>query len=165
MGRYRAPVKPGSPFITEEGYQDLTDEYNHLWRVKRPEVVKALSEAAAEGDRSENAEYISRKRQLASIDYRVRYLQKRMPDLKVVKENPSDLNRVFFGAWITLLEENDTEITYRIVGPDEIHTQEGNISLDAPLARGLLGKGIDDIIEIKLPQGLREFEIIEIRYA
>jgi transcription elongation factor GreB len=138
---------------------------DELWRIKRPEVVKALAAAAAEGDRSENAEYTYRKKQLGEIDRRVRYLSKRLPDLKVVDTVPSDREAVFFGAQVELenIASGETVI-YRIVGPDETDAKRGWISIDAPLARVLLKKRIDDDIEVQLPSGTVRFAIIEVRY-
>lgn len=165
MGRWRPPAPKSSAYITAEGYQRLNEELKYLWKKKRPEVTQALSEAAAEGDRSENAEYIYRKKELREIDRRVRYLSKRLDGINVVEHLPSDQSRVFFGAWVTLLDENDERREYRIVGPDEIDPKLGYISLDAPLARQLLKKEVGDEIEIKTPDG-RDiwYEIERIRY-
>ena len=130
MGRYRPPKPKASPYITREGYEAKKDELEALWK-KRRVVVDALAAAAAEGDRSENAEYIYRKKQLGGIDYRIRFLQKRIPDLKVVDEAPSNQEKVFFGAWIELEDEEGKEVTYRIVGPDEFDEKEEYISMDS----------------------------------
>lgn len=164
MGRYRPPQPQGSKYITPEGYQRLEDELNYLWREKRPEVTKALSEAAAEGDRSENAEYIYRKKQLREIDSRVRFLRKRLENMKIVSEKPSDQRKVFFGAWVTLEDEAGEEITYRIVGPDEFDYEKNLISMDSPLAKSLMGKSQDSDVVVETPKGLKEYYIVAIKY-
>ncbi|MBV0932604.1 transcription elongation factor GreB [Marinobacterium weihaiense] len=144
MGRWRPPQPKSSPYITLEGYERLNEELKYLWKVKRPEVTQAVKEAAAQGDRSENAEYIYGKKQLREIDRRVRYLSKRLEHIKVVDRVPDDPSRVFFGAWVTLVGEEDQERRYRIVGGDEIDPAKGHISIDAPLARQLLKKQVGD---------------------
>ena len=165
MSRWRPPAEKSTALITRAGHDRLKAELDELWRVKRPEVVKALAAAAAEGDRSENAEYTYRKKQLGEIDRRVRYLSKRLPDLKVVDTVPSDREAVFFGAQVELenIASGET-VNYRIVGPDETDAKRGWISIDAPLARVLLKKRIDDDIEVQLPSGTVRFAIIEVRY-
>lgn len=162
MGRWRPPQPASSPYITPEGYEALQEEQKTLW-LRRRDVVKALSAAAAEGDRSENAEYIYRKKELGGIDRRIRYLQKRTPDLKVVRSSPSP-DKVFFGAWVELLRDDDQTLTYRIVGPDETRAADGWISLDSPMARALLSKAIDEEIALDLDGQRRTFEIVAIRY-
>ena len=152
-----------SPYITGQGMACLKDESNQIW-LRRREVVKALSAAAAEGDRSENAEYIYRKKELRGLDRRIRYLQRRMPDLKVVFEPPNDQDKIFFAAWITLENDQDEHVEYRIVGPDEIDQQKGNISLDSPLAQALLGKQVDDEITIYVQDGRKKYSVVAIRY-
>lgn len=165
MGRYRPPQKAGSPYITAGGHQRLQNELDHLWRERRPAVVRALAAAAAEGDRSENAEYTYRKKELAGIDRRVRYLRKRLGVLRIVDGSPADPERVFFGAWVEL-EDGQGEIRrYRIVGPDEFDPERGWISMDAPMARALLGKRVDDAFDIELPGGVESFIILNIQYA
>lgn len=165
MARKRPPVQRSTPYITPEGYRTLEKELADLWK-KRHEVVEALSAAAAEGDRSENAEYIYRKKQLREIDRRLRYLQKRLPDLKIV-DKVADASKVFFSAWVTVENEAGEEQEYRIVGPDEIESdmRKGYISVDSPLARGLLGKQVDDEIEIDIAGERRAYFINAIRYA
>ncbi|WP_028919600.1 transcription elongation factor GreB [Pseudoxanthomonas suwonensis] len=165
MSRWRPPPEKSTALITREGHERLKAELDELWRVKRPEVVKALAAAAAEGDRSENAEYTYRKKQLAEIDRRVRYLSKRVPALRVVDQAPADPEAVFFGAWVEL-ERIDTGETarYRIVGPDETDAGAGWISIDSPLARALLKKRIDDEVEAQLPGGPARFAIIGVEY-
>lgn len=151
MGRWRPPQAKSSPYITREGYDRLNEELKYLWKVKRPEVTQAVKEAAAQGDRSENAEYIYGKKQLREIDRRVRYLSRRLEHIKVVEHTPDDTSRIFFGAWITLVDEDDQERRYRIVGADEIDPAKGYISIDAPLSRQLLKKQVGDEITIERP--------------
>jgi len=165
MGRWRPPQKPGSPYITPEGAGRLREEVQYLWRKLRPEVVKAITAAAAEGDRSENAEYIYRKKQLGEIDRRIRYLSKRIDIMKIVDQSPADTSVIRFGAWITLNSSIDGRVDYRIVGVDETDAQKGFISIDSPVARALLGKSAGDSIEVELPDCKVMFELIAIRYA
>ena len=165
MGRWRPPAPGSTALITRDGHQRLKTELDDLWRVKRPEVVRALAAAAAEGDRSENAEYTYRKKQLGEIDRRVRYLSKRLEALKVVDGAPSDRDAVFFGAEVELENIASGELVrYRIVGPDETDAQRGWISIDAPLARAMLKKRVDDEFEAMLPAGAVRFAIIEVSY-
>ena len=164
MSRYRAPQERSSPYITPEGHARLRAEYDQLWRERRPEVVRALAAAAAEGDRSENAEYIYRKKELREIDRRVRYLQVRLPVLKVVERPPVDVTRVFFGAWIDLDDGTGTK-TYRIVGADELDPERGHVSVDSPLARALLKHAQGELVQAQLPAGTAELEIVAVRYA
>jgi len=163
MGRYRPPQPRSSLYITAEGYESLRVESKALW-VRRAEVTKALAAAAAEGDRSENAEYIYRKKELGGIDRRIRYLQKRLPDLKVVTEPPSDPSRIFFGAWVRLEDEAGDEVVYRIVGPDEFDLERGFISMDSPMAKALIKKGIDDEVEVAIPAGKARYYVLEVSY-
>ncbi len=153
-----------SPYITKAGYQALHEELTQLWK-KRRKVVKILAAAAAEGDRSENAEYIYRKKQLREMDRRIRYLQKRMPELKCVENPPQDTGRIFFGAWVTLEDENGEEVTYRIVGADEFVPQKNWISVDSPMAKALLGKTLDEEIQVQTPSGRKELLVLEISYS
>jgi len=168
MGRYRPPQPVGSKYITAEGYKRLDEEHDYLWKKKRPEVTRILSEAAAEGDRSENAEYIYRKKELREIDARVRFLRKRLENMTVVDRIPTDTDKVFFGAWVTIEDNNGLEITHRIVGPDEFDPKLNYISMDSPMGKALLGKSLDD--EIKISVETREgnksssYIINEIRY-
>jgi len=164
MGRYRPPAPKSSPYITPAGFRRLQEEEQALWKT-RAEVTKALSAAAAEGDRSENAEYIYRKKQLREIDRRIRYLQKRLPDLRLVSEPPSDPEKVYFGAWVTLDNEAGAEQRFRIVGADELDPEHNWISLDSPLARALLGKGIDEEIRVTTPNGVDGYIITAIDYG
>lgn len=164
MGRWRPKGKPASKYITAEGYKTLNDELQYLWKVKRPQVTQAVQEAAAQGDRSENAEYIYGKKQLREIDRRVRFLSKRLDDMTVVDRLPEDQSKVFFGAWVEL-ENDDGELeTYRLVGPDETDSKRGYISIDAPLSRALLKKQVDDEVEVRTPTGERCLYINRIWY-
>jgi transcription elongation factor GreB len=165
MGRQRLSPPASSKYITPEGMQHLHAELNQLWRVERPKVTQAVSEAAAQGDRSENAEYIYGKKRLREIDRRVRYLQKRIPDLKVVDRPPDDPARIFFGAWMKLEDENGIEVVYRIVGPDEFDPVKGWISIDSPLARALLKKTAGDDVRVNLPKGEMEYYVVAVRYT
>ena len=163
MSRYRPPSAPKSPYITPEGMRILLDEQKSIW-LKRREVVAALSAAAAEGDRSENAEYIYRKKELRELDRRIRYLQKRLPDLNVVDQKPASSERVFFGATIRLEDDAGALVTYRIVGPDEFDQQEHYISVDSPLARSLLKREMGEEVEVEVPGGRLRYLITEISY-
>lgn len=164
MGRYRPPQKPGSNYITPEGADTLKQELDYLWREKRPEVTRSVSEAAAQGDRSENAEYIYGKKQLREIDRRVRFLRKRLEHLNIVDHKPSDTSRIFFGAWVELEDEDGKLYKYRIVGPDEFDLKKGLISIDSPMARALLKKQVDDEIETGIGEHLRQYYIVSIAY-
>ena len=164
MGRWRPAEKPGSPYITAKGAARLREEAQDLWRKQRPEVVKALSAAAAEGDRSENAEYIYRKKQLAGIDRRLRYLGKRIDIMKIVDRPPADTSVIRFGAYIRLWSSVDGQVDYRIVGVDETDAGKGYISIDSPIAKALLGKKIGTSLEVQLPECQAEIEILSIRY-
>ncbi|NIP16782.1 MAG: transcription elongation factor GreB [Xanthomonadales bacterium] len=164
MGRWRPPQKPSSPYITREGAVALKQELQHLWRELRPEVVRALSAAAAEGDRSENAEYTYRKKQLGGIDRRIRYLSKRLDVIKVVDRRPDDPGAVRFGAWVTLRSEAEEERTYRIVGADETDARKGWISIDSPMAGALLGKRAGEEVTVGLPDGNQQFAVIGVSY-
>jgi len=163
MSRWRPPRPKSSPYITAEGYRTLETELKQLWE-RRKHVTIALSAAAAEGDRSENAEYIYRKKELREIDRRIHYLQKRLPSLTVVSEKPSNRDQVFFGAWVTLETMDGEEITYRIVGADEIDTTGGLISLDSPLAKALLKKMLDDEVTIRQAEQETRYYITAIKY-
>lgn len=164
MGRWRPPAAASSTLITREGLVRLQAELDELWRVRRPEVVAALSAAAAEGDRSENAEYQYRKKQLAEIDRRVRYLSKRIPVLKPGPERPSDTGAVYFGACFEVEDEDGSTHSYRIVGPDETDAPRNWISIDSPMARAVLGKRVDDEFEVPTPKGRRVCCVVSVDY-
>lgn len=163
MSRAAAPPSPRSPYITRSGWETLNREQDALWR-RRREVVRHLAAAAAEGDRSENAEYIYRKKQLREMDRRIRYLQKRLPTLKVVDSRPDGADQVFFGAWVTLENPAGDTSTYRIVGADEFDPKRNWISIDSPMARALLKRRIDDEVSVDAPGGRIELVIIEVSY-
>jgi transcription elongation factor GreB len=164
MGRWRPPQQRGSHYITPEGFLALKQESQQLWE-KRREVTAAVTAAAAEGDRSENAEYIYRKKQLREIDRRFHYLQKRLSELAIVERIPDDQSRIFFGAWVTVSDDQGDEQCYRIVGPDEFDFDDGYISMDSPVARALLGKTLDDEVVIQLPETRKHLTIVAIRYS
>jgi len=155
---------PGPRYITPEGRRRLEAELERLWKVERPKVTQEVAEAAALGDRSENAEYIYGKRRLREIDRRVRYLTKLIEKLTVVTETPSDRERVFFGAWVTVEDETGQRATYRLVGPDETDASQGRISVESPMARALLGKRVGDDALVRRPKGESEFVVTAVRY-
>ena len=165
MSRYRPPRPSGSRYITPEGHQALSKELHFLWKVERPQVTHSVSEAAAMGDRSENAEYIYGKKRLREIDSRVRFLRKRLEVLQVVDQLPANQDKVFFGAWIELMDAQENVLRYRLVGPDEIDPAKHYISIDSPMGKALLGRAVDDEIMIKSPSGLHRYEILSIDYA
>ena len=164
MSRWRAPTLPSTALITREGLKRLRDELHELWQVLRPEVVRALSAAAAEGDRSENAEYIYRKKQLGEIDRRVRFLSKRLEVLKVPDLTQAPLDKIFFGAYFELENDDGDVRLYRMVGPDETDAKLSWISIDSPLARAALNKSIEQDFEVELPTGLASFVVVSISY-
>lgn len=153
-----------SPYITPEGHRKISEELAFLWKVKRPEVTRAVAEAAAMGDRSENAEYIYGKRQLRQIDARMRFLAKRLNELVVVDRPPDDTSRIFFGAWVDVEDEEGNGFKYRIVGPDEFDPEAGWISIDSPMARALLGRSEGEEVAVARPNGPARFTILSIRY-
>lgn len=166
MSRWRPPAEASTALITRQGFERLRVELEGLWKDKRPEVVRALAAAAAEGDRSENAEYHYRKKQLGEIDRRVRYLSKRLEALKVVEQAPTDRSAIYFGACFEVEDLDSGEIArYRVVGPDETDAMLGLISVDSPLARAVLKKRIGDQIEAPLPGGMARFVVLEVTYS
>jgi transcription elongation factor GreB len=165
MGRYRPPRQRGSSYITLEGEQALRDELHQLWKVERPVITNAVHEAAKNGDRSENGDYIYGKRRLREIDSRVRFLNKRLDEVTIVQRIPGDTDKIFFGAWVTLEDESGNERQWRIVGPDEFDLSLGKLSMDSPLARALLGKRLDDEIRVHSPSGEQLYYVTGIRYA
>ena len=164
MTRYRAPTRPGSRYITPAGHARLRSELDQLWRAERPQVTAAVSAAAAQGDRSENAEYTYGKRRLREIDSRVRFLRQRLDGMVVVEHPPSDPQRVFFGAWVELEDEQGNLHRHRIVGPDEFDQADGYISMDAPLAKALMGKGLDAEIALSIAGQELRYTIASIGY-
>ncbi len=158
------PVQSSGPrHITPEGWKRIQDELNQLWTVERPRITAMVSAAAAEGDRSENAEYIYGKKRLREIDRRMRYLSKLLDVLTVVEQRKEG-DRVYFGAWVTIEDEDGQRTTYRIVGPDESDLKIGCISSESPVAKALLGKRQGDWVTVNRPKGPAEFEIVDIRY-
>jgi transcription elongation factor GreB len=169
VSRYRPPTLPGSKYITPTGARRLQEELDQLWHEERPRVTQSVSEAAAQGDRSENAEYTYGKKRLHEIDRRVRFLRKRLEGMAIVDptDNGSrrDANRVFFGAWVQIENLSGELRWYRIVGPDEFDMHEDYISMDSPLGKSLLGKRLDDEFKVELPGGATTLTVVAISYA
>lgn len=163
MSRYRPPAKPSTALITVEGFDKLQQEQKALWQ-RRKGVTEAVTAAAAEGDRSENAEYIYRKKELREIDRRIRYLQKRLSVLKVVREKPSNMSQIFFGACVELSDEDGVESKVRIVGPDEIDPSKHWISIDSVVARALLKKEEGDEVTVNAPGGETVYNVESVSY-
>jgi len=164
MGRYRPPQLPGSKYITPEGYDRLQDELDYLWRVERPKITQSVQEAAAQGDRSENADYIYGKRRLREIDSRVRFLRGRLDKMVVAGTLPADTSRIYFGAWVELEDESGEIKRYRIVGPDEIDPTLGYISMDSPVAKLLMKKVVGDEIVVDTPRGESQLLVKTVQY-
>jgi transcription elongation factor GreB len=162
MGRWRPPAPSSSPYITPQGFQALQQELEGIW-LRRRDVVKALAAAAAEGDRSENAEYIYRKKELGGLDRRIRYLQKRLPALNVVQETPKT-DAIYFGATVDVRDDSGETHSYRIVGPDETSAKDSSISLDSPLAKALLKKRVDDDVVFDADGKSITMSVVAIRY-
>jgi len=152
-----------SNYITQNGEKTLRNELRQLWRVERPEWTQRVSDAAKEGDRSENAEYIYSKKKLREIDRRVRYLTKRLETIEVVTRTPADQSKIFFGAWVDLLLD-DNQVTYRLVGSDEFDQEDSYISIDSPLARQLLGKTVDDEVTLKIAEDTKVYTVLAVYY-
>ena len=165
MSRYKPPQRRGSTYITPEGKQCLRSELHQLWKVERPQVTSAVHEAAKNGDRSENGDYIYGKRRLREIDSRVRFLNKRLDELKVIDQTPADTSRIFFGAWVRLEDAEGQEQCWRIVGPDEFDLPRGKLSMDSPMARALLGKRLDDEIRVDSPAGEKLYYVTAVSYT
>ena len=165
MGRYRPPRRRGSTVITPEGEIVLRAELHQLWKVERPKVTNVVHEAAKNGDRSENGDYIYGKRRLREIDSRVRFLNKRLDELQVIDRPPSDTSKIFFGASVMLEDEQGEEQQWRIVGPDEFNLAQGKLSVDSPMARALLGKTLDDEVDVASPSGTHSYLITDINYT
>ncbi len=165
MKKTPSSSKGVSPYITPEGQRRLSRELTYLWKTKRPQVTQAVSEAAAMGDRSENAEYIYGKKQLREIDSRMRFLQKRLNDLTVVDRAPADSSKVYFGAWVELEDIEGHVYKYRIVGPDETDPEKNFISIDSPMAKAMLRRAEGDEFVVDRPSGRAVFVIDSIKYA
>jgi transcription elongation factor GreB len=177
VSRYRPPTPPGSKYITPEGAKRLKDELNELWHDERPRVTQSVAEAAAQGDRSENAEYTYGKKRLHEIDRRVRFLRKRLEGMTIVDPSTEtgrrDPTRIYFGAWMQLQSEHAgageqaserAQRWYRLVGPDEFDMAANYISMDSPLGRSLLGKRLDDDVSLALPGGTTVYTVLAISY-
>jgi len=164
MGRWRPPRQRGSTYITPAGAQRMQDELKQLWKVERPVVTNTVHEAAKNGDRSENGDYIYGKKRLREIDSRVRFLSKRLEELTVVDRIPDDQDKIFFGAYVTIEDEDGLETTYQIVGPDEFDVKNHKLSMDSPLAQRLLGKRLDDEILLISQGSYKTFNIVDIDY-
>jgi transcription elongation factor GreB len=162
VGRWRPPAPKSSPYITPAGFAVLQSELKDIW-VRRRDVVKALSAAAAEGDRSENAEYIYRKKELGGLDRRIGYLQKRLPELNVVQESPNN-DAIYFGAFVELEDDSGDLHSYRLVGPDETDAKTSSISIDSPIAKALLSKRVDDEIVVKTSEKVVSMTVLSIKY-
>jgi transcription elongation factor GreB len=169
MSRYRPPTPAGSKYITPEGERRLREELDQLWRDERPRVTLAVQAAAAQGDRSENAEYTYGKKRLHEIDRRVRFLRKRLEGMTVVDaQTPGalrDTARVYFGAWVQVETLSRERRWYRIVGPDEFDMDADYISMDSPLGRSLLRRAVDEEISVELPSGPTTLTVVAIRYG
>lgn len=164
MSRWRPPRPRSSPYITPEGIEALRAEVRQLWKIERPVVTETVHQAALNGDRSENGDYIYGKQRLREIDRRVRYLTKRIEEVQVVEYNSKQEGKVHFGAKVSIENEGGEIYQYRIVGADELDTAKGWISVDSPMARAMIGKKLDDEFSVKLPEGEQVFWIIEISY-
>jgi len=164
VGRWRAAERPGSQYITPAGAARLRAELEELLRRERPRVTESVAQAAAQGDRSENAEYTYGKKRLREIDRRVRFLRKRLDGIVIVDRPPSDPSRVYFGAWVELEAADGTRHEHRVVGPDEFDLDPRYVSMDAPLGRILLGRRADDEITVPAPGGSRVLRIVAVRY-
>jgi transcription elongation factor GreB len=164
MSRRPTPRPPRTAVITPEGERRLREEYQRLWSVERPKVAREVGEAAALGDRSENAEYIYGKRRLREIDGRLEFLNRRLEELRVVEPEDRRDGVIRFGAWVTLEDESGSVVEYRIVGPDEFDVESGFISIDSPVGRALLGKSCGDEVAVRRPKGDAVFAITGVRY-
>jgi transcription elongation factor GreB len=164
MGAFQQPLPAGSKYITPAGALRLRLELEQLWREERPRVTASVAAAAAQGDRSENAEYTYGKRRLREIDRRVRFLRRRLDGMVIVTQPPTDPRRVFFGAWVELESEDGAHARYRIVGPDEFDMAPGYISMDAPLGRALLRRTLEEEVSVTAPGGSRVYTIVSIEY-
>lgn len=164
MSRYRPPRPKSSPYITAAGARKLEQELKQLWKVERPKVTAAVHEAAKNGDRSENGDYIYGKKRLREIDSRVRYLSKRLDELVIVDRIPDNHEQIFFGAIVFLEDDQGIDHCYRIVGADEIDPGRNRISIDSPLARALLKKTIGDDISVTTPNGVNNYYVTDVRY-
>lgn len=161
--RTRPDTSSNPGYITPEGYRRFEEEADRLWNADRPKMAKAVQVAAAEGDRSENAEYQYSKQRLAAIDRRLRFLGQRLTVLTIVDEKPPDDGRVYFGSWVTVEDEDGNELTYRLVGPDETDAEKKWISMDSPVGKSLMGRHVGDEVTVRTPRGEVVSEIVEVR--
>ena len=164
MSRYRPPRPASSAYITPEGEKALRHELNQLWKIERPKVTETVHQAAKNGDRSENGDYIYGKKRLREIDSRVRFLSKRLEKLTVVYDKPKQQDQVFFGAYVSLEDDEENRYQYRIVGPDEFDLRHNKLSMDSPLAKALLKKRLDDEVIVNTPNGQKTYYITSIHY-
>ena len=164
MGRWRPPREKSSPYITRAGAEKLEQELQQLWKVERPQVTDAVHEAAKNGDRSENGDYIYGKKRLREIDSRVRFLSKRLDELTIVDRIPNDTDTIYFGAWVELEDDSGQIVSYQIVGDDEADVKSGKISYSSPIARGLIGKEVGDEVAIQTPSGKVVYEIDAVKH-
>jgi len=165
MSRYRPPRPRGSAYITPTGHRKMTEELKQLWKVERPKITQSVSDAAKQGDRSENAEYIYGKKRLREIDSRVRFLSKRLDELVVVDRAPNTKTQVFFGAWVSLENDKGEQLRYRLVGPDEFDQERAYISIDSPMAKALLKKEIGDEVQIIQHGSEQTYLILDVCYS
>ncbi|MFL5270697.1 MAG: transcription elongation factor GreB [Anaeromyxobacteraceae bacterium] len=169
MSAARPPKPPQAPkpprYITPEGYERMAEEHDRIWTVLRPKIVAEVEAAAALGDRSENAEYIYGKRKLRELDRRLRFLSERLDALTVVDPKPHPSGKAYFGAWVTVEDEDGAERAFRLVGADEADAGKGRISVDAPLGRALLGKAEGDVVRVERPAGWAELTVVEVSWA
>jgi transcription elongation factor GreB len=165
MSRKRTQRPPRSAVIPAEGLRRLQEEYDRLWTIERPKVTREVSEAAAQGDRSENAEYIYGKKRLREIDGRLEFLNRRMEELVVVTPEDHSDGRAYFGAWVTLEDEDGQVVEYQLVGPDEFDVEAGRISIDSPVGKAILGKTCGDAVTVRRPKGDAVFEVTGVRYG
>jgi transcription elongation factor GreB len=161
--RDQTPRPPRSRYITPEGAARLRDELTALWTVERPKVTQEVADAAAQGDRSENAEYIYGKRRLREIDRRVRFLTKRLDEVAVVEPAARTDGKAYFGAWVTVEDDDGVQASYRLVGPDEVDAKRGLVSIDAPVGRALLGRKEGDEVSVATPSGAITLTVVEVR--
>ena len=152
-------------YITSQGAANLKKELEFLWSEERPKIVDNVHEAAKNGDRSENGDYIYGKRKLREIDRRIRYITKQLATIQVVRKKPTDRNRIYFSAFVKLRNmENEKIMTFRLVGIDETNPEKRWINFESPLSKSLLGKSASDIIELTTENTVTHYEILEVWY-
>ena len=152
-------------YITSEGAANLKKELEFLWSKERPKIVDNVHQAAKNGDRSENGDYIYGKRKLREIDRRIRYITKQLATIQVVRGKPTDRNRIYFSAFVKLRNmENEKIMTFRLVGIDETNPEKRWINFESPLSKSLLGKSASDIIELRTASKVTHYEILDVWY-